>query len=132
MTIRYLIDTDWVIDHLNEIERVVTRLKELRPQGLALSIVSLAELSEGVQYSRDPDQSQQALDAFLEDVSILGIDEEVCKIFGRERGRLRKAGQLIGDFDLLIAATGLYYGLTVLTNNRQHFERVEGLQIESA
>ena len=131
MTIRYLIDTDWIIDHLNEIERVVTRLTELQPQGLALSIISLAELDEGVQYSREPEQSQQALNAFLEDVSVLGIDEEVCKIFGRERGRLRKAGQLIGDFDLLIAATGLHYGLTVLTNNRQHFERVEGLQIES-
>jgi tRNA(fMet)-specific endonuclease VapC len=131
MTIRYLIDTDWVIDHLNQIDRVVNRLKELRPQGLALSIISLAELSEGVQYSRNPDQSQQALDAFLEDVSVLGIDDEICTIFGRERGRLRKAGQLIGDFDLLIAATGLHYGLTVLTNNRQHFERVEGLQIES-
>jgi tRNA(fMet)-specific endonuclease VapC len=131
MTIRYLIDTDWVIDHLNQIERVVHRLKELRSQGLALSVISLAELSEGVQYSRDPVQSQEALDAFLEDVSLLGIDEEVCKIFGRERGRLRKAGQLIGDFDLLIAATALHYGLTVLTNNRQHFERVEGLPLES-
>ena len=131
MTIRYLIDTDWVIDHLNQIERVVTRLQELRPQGLAVSIVSVAELSEGVQYSREPDQSKQALDAFLEDVSVLGIDEEICTIFGRARGRLRQVGQLIGDFDLLIAATGLHYGLTVLTNNRQHFERVEGLQIES-
>ena len=131
MTIRYLVDTDWVIDHLNAIEGVVNRLKELRPQGLALTIISLAELLEGVQYSRDPDQSQQALDAFLEDVSVLGIDEEVCKIFGRERGRLRKEGKLIGDFDLLIAATGLHYGLTVLTNNRQHFERLEGLRIES-
>jgi tRNA(fMet)-specific endonuclease VapC len=131
MTIRYLIDTDWVIDHLNAIERVVTKLKELRPQGLAPSIVSLAELSEGVQHSRNPVQSQQALDTFLEDVSVLGIDEEICKIFGRERGRLRKAGQLIGDFDLLIAATSLHYGLTVLTNNRQHFERVEGLRLES-
>ncbi len=131
MTIRYLIDTDWVIDHLNQIERVVNRLKELRPQGLALSIVSLAELYEGVHYSRNPEQSQQAFDAFLEDVSVLGIDEEICKIFGRERGRLRREGKLIGDFDLLIAATGLHYGLTVLTNNRQHFERVEGLEIES-
>ena len=62
---------------------------------------------------------------------MFGIDEEVCKIFGRERGRLRKVGQFIGDFDLLIAATGLYYGLTVLTNTRQHFERAKGLQIES-
>ena len=37
----------------------------------------------------------------------------------------------MGDFDLLIAGTGLHYGLTVLTNDRQHFERVEGLQLES-
>jgi predicted nucleic acid-binding protein len=31
----------------------------------------------------------------------------------------------------LIAAIGLHYRLTVLTNNRAHFERVGGLQIES-
>lgn len=131
MTVRYLIDTDWVIDHLNQIKRVVNRLQELRPQGLAISVISLAELYEGIHYSRNPEQGQQALEAFLEDVSVLGIDEEVCQLFGRERGRLRKQGTRIGDFDLLIAATGLHYGLTVLTNNRQHFDRVEGLQLES-
>jgi tRNA(fMet)-specific endonuclease VapC len=131
MTLRYLVDTDWVIDHLNQIERVVNRLRELRPQGLALSIASLAELYEGVHYSRDPEQSQQALDAFLEDVTVLGIDEEICKIFGRERGRLRRQGQLIGDLDLLIAATCVHYGLILLTNNRRHFDRIEGLPIES-
>jgi predicted nucleic acid-binding protein len=87
MTVRYLIDTDWVIDHLNQIDRVVNRLKELRPQGLAISVISLAELYEGIHYSRHPEQSQQALEAFLEDVSVLGIDEEICKIFGRERAR---------------------------------------------
>jgi predicted nucleic acid-binding protein len=31
----------------------------------------------------------------------------------------------------LIASTGLHYGLPVLTNNRQHFERIEGLPLES-
>lgn len=62
---------------------------------------------------------------------MLGIDEEICRIFGREREHLRKAGHLIGDFDLFIAATGLHYGLTVLTNNRQPFAGVEGLQIDS-
>jgi tRNA(fMet)-specific endonuclease VapC len=131
MTLCYLVDTDWVIDHLNQIERVVNRLRELRPQGLALSIASLAELYEGVHYSRDPEQSQQALDAFLEDVTVLGLAEEICKIFGRERGRLRRQGQLIGDLDLLIAAACMHYGLTPLTNNRRHFDRIEGLSIES-
>jgi predicted nucleic acid-binding protein len=131
MTLRYLVDTDWVIDHLNQIERVVNRLRELRLQGLALSIASLAELYEGVHYSRNPAQSQQALDIFLEDVTVLGIDEEICKIFGRERGRLRRQGQLIGDLDLLIAATCVHYGLTLLTNNRRHFDRIEELPIQS-
>ena len=42
----YLIDTDWVIDHLHQIERVTRRLEELAPEGLALSIISLAELYE--------------------------------------------------------------------------------------
>ena len=38
---------------------------------------------------------------------------------------------MIGDFDLLIAATDLQYDPTLLTNNRRHFERIDGLRIES-
>lgn len=41
---KYLIDTDWFIDHLAGIEKVTKKLEELAPQGLGLSIVSLAEL----------------------------------------------------------------------------------------
>jgi tRNA(fMet)-specific endonuclease VapC len=131
MTIRYLVDTDWVIHYLNGRDDIVRRLDELQSQGLGLSVISLAELYEGIYHSTDPDGNEQDLNDFLRGVQVIGIDEDACKLFGRERGRLRKAGQLIGDFDLLIAVTGLHYGLTVLTNNRQHFERVEGLQIES-
>ena len=86
---RYLIDTDWVIDHLRQVEVVTRRLEELTPEGLALSIVSLAELYEGVYYSRDPVQSEEVLKGFLApDLEILGIDGKTCQIFGRERGRL--------------------------------------------
>jgi hypothetical protein len=41
------------------------------------------------------------------------------------------SGLIIGDFDLIIAATALQYDLRVLTNNRQHFERGRGLRPES-
>jgi tRNA(fMet)-specific endonuclease VapC len=64
-------------------------------------------------------------------VSLLGLDEEICRRFGQERGKLRAQGKLIGDFDLLIAATCLHYVLTLLTNNRRHFELVEGLPLIS-
>jgi len=91
----------------------------------------LAELYEGIYYSRDPPKSQNILDSFLEEFPVLGIDEEICKIFGRERGHLRQQRKQISDFDLLIASTCLYYNLVLLTNNRRHYEMVEGVKIIS-
>ena len=129
---KYLIDTDWMIDHLHHIERVTRRLEALAPEGLALSIISLAELYEGVYYASAPAESEAALQRFLNpELTILGVDEETCKAFGKERGRLRAAGLMIGDCDLLIGATALRYNLTLLTNNRRHFVRIEGLHMES-
>ena len=72
-----------------------------------------------------------ALQDFLRGVTLLSVDERTCQIFGRERGCLRAAGLLIGDFDLLIGATALQHELTLLTNNRRHFERLDGLDIAS-
>ena len=132
MNASYLIDTDWVIDHFNGIEKVTRELEELAPEGLALSVISLAELYEGVFYSRNPEESQKVLkDLLASDLLILGINEEICKVFGKERGKLRRKGKIIGDFDILIASTCIYYDLILLTNNRKHFEVVEGLRIVS-
>jgi tRNA(fMet)-specific endonuclease VapC len=127
----FLIDTDWVIDHFNGVTQVTLRLKELQPRGLGLSVVSAAELWEGAYFSRDAKRSQETLEGFLSGVDILGLDEEICKRFGQLRGSMRKRGQTIGDFDLLIAATALRHKLTLLTNNRKHFESIAGLEIES-
>ena len=130
-SLAFLIDTDWVVDHFNAVSYVTHRLKELQPQGLALSVISEAELWEGVYFSRDPKRSQATLEEFLSGVVLLGLDEEVCKRFGQLRGSLRRRGQIIGDFDLLIVASALRHGLTLLTNNRKHYEAIAGLQIES-
>ena len=131
MNLHYLVDTDWVIHYLHAHPAIVSRLDELQPQGLGLSIISLAELYEGVFYSRDPEGDGQALNNFLRGVTVVGIDADIAALFGRECGRLRAAGMLIGDLDLLIGATGLHHNLTLLTNNRSHFERIDGLRMES-
>ena len=132
MTLSYLVDTDWAVHWLHGNERIRQRMEELRGQGLALSAVSLAELWEGVHYSRDPLQSEHGLNDFLRRVSFVSIDEETCKLFGKERGRLRAAGKRVADFDLIIGVTARQHELTLLTNNRRHFENIEGLRIESA
>lgn len=127
---RYLVDTDWVIHYLNGHRDIVARVQDLSPD-IALSVISLAELYEGVFYCRDPQKSEEALQDFLRGIELVGIDDEITRVFGRERGRLRAAAKTVGDFDLLIGATALRHGLTVLTNNRRHFELIEKLQVVS-
>jgi tRNA(fMet)-specific endonuclease VapC len=103
MKVSYLIETDWIIHYLIGTKHIQQELQRLRPEGLAVSIISLAEVYEGVYYSKDTAASQEGFEDFLSDMPILPVDEEVCKIFAKERGRLRKQGNIIGDFDLLIA-----------------------------
>ena len=131
MTLHYLVDTDWVIHWTNGNADIVARLGALRRDGLALSVASLAELYEGVYYSTNPTGNERTLGDFVRAVSVLGLDTETCQRFGLERGRLRAARKLIGDMDLLIGVTVLQHDLTLLTNNRRHFELIEGLRIES-
>lgn len=128
---QFLVDTDWVIDYLNGIQAVAQRFDELRAQGIGLSVVSLAELYEGVLGAADPEADESALTDFLADVDVLAIDPTVCRIFAEERRRLRSTGTLISDLDLLIGATAVRHGLTLLTNNRRHFSRLQGLHVVS-
>ena len=61
MKLSYLIDTDWVIHYLNGNEKIVEKLTSFKKKGLAISVISLAELYEGMYYSRDPTGNEQAL-----------------------------------------------------------------------
>ena len=128
---QYLVDTDWVRHCLHGVVRVTDRLDQPMPEGVGLSIVSMAELYQGVFFSTDPQGNERALHQFLAAIDVVPVDDAVCRIFASERGRLRAAGTPIGDFDLLIGSTAIRHNLTLLTNNRRHFERVQGLRIVS-
>ena len=128
---KYLVDTNWIILHFRGNDRVVRRIEMLAPEGIGLSVVSMGELYEGVYRASDPASSESALQLVLSDIDIVHIDDEVCRIFGRQRARLRASNALIGDTDLWIGATAIRHGLTLLTNNTRHFERMQGLTIVS-
>jgi tRNA(fMet)-specific endonuclease VapC len=129
--VSYLIDTDWVIDHFNNRAPATQRLRELQSHGLAISITTVGELWEGVLLSNSRERAESLLRRFIGQVHVVEIDEEVSERFGQIRGTLRREGNLIGDLDILIAASAQRYDLMLLTNNRKHFERIEGLRIES-
>ena len=126
-----LLDTDWAISYLNRVPQTVHRVDMLLSEGIAISIVSVAELYEGTLNSYDPERNERILSDFLRPFPIIDLDIATCRIFGVERARLRAAGTLIPDMDLLIGATALRHKLTLLTNNRRHFERLTGLSIIS-
>ena len=124
--LRYLLDTDWVISYLRGHGETVSRLDELLPEGVGLSIVSLAELYEGWEPG---DPQRTVFDQMAIGIEVLPLTDPVCRIFGRERRRLREEGQRIQDLDLLIGATAICHDLVLLTNNRDHFSRMNGIRL---
>jgi tRNA(fMet)-specific endonuclease VapC len=44
---------------------------------------------------------------------------------------LHQRGALIGDADILIAATGIEHGLVVVTNNESHYNRIADIEVEN-
>lgn len=132
MRMTYLVETDWAVHWLRGRQDIVSMIHKFQTYGLGLSVISLAELYTGVYYSTDSSQAQQGLDDFLSYVTILEVNKEISRTFGEQNAHLRREGQVIEDFDLLIAVTCLHHGLKLLTNNRKHFGRIDGLEIISA
>lgn len=130
---RYLVDTDWAIEYMRRRQPIVERFDELLPQGIGMSVISLAELYDGVLGNSNRQRAERGLLAFLSYIEeIAPLDDMICRIFAAERIRLRAAGNIIANLDLLIGATAIRRNLTLLTNNRRHFERMRGLNIISA
>jgi tRNA(fMet)-specific endonuclease VapC len=127
--VKVLVDSDWIISGLKGRARELSVLADLAEQGLPVSVVSLAEIYEGV--AGDPDSAARmaGVRRFLQGYAILHVTEPVAEVFASVRSDLRRAGNLIPDMDLLIAATALHHDLALLTRNVRHFGRVPRLRL---
>jgi len=64
-------------------------------------------------------------------VAVVPFDQRAADRFAAVAASLARRGEPIGTFDTLIAAHALSLGLTFVTNNLKHFERVAGLKTEN-
>lgn len=128
MSVRYLLDTDAVVDVLRARHRVAARLAEVSPEEVAISSMTLAELLYGALCASDPAASELAVRRFIEVIRILAFGRAAAAIHGRIRYATRQ--KMIGPNDLVIAATALAAGAVLVTANRREFDRVAGLTIE--
>ena len=125
----YLVDSDWVADYLKGRAPIVQQLDRLAPEGLAISLITFGEIYEGIYYGRDPRGNEAGFRSLLRVIDVLALNRAILRRFARIRGQLRRQGQLIGDLDILIAATALEHDLTLLTRNRRHFDRIPELKL---
>jgi tRNA(fMet)-specific endonuclease VapC len=129
---RYLVDTDWLIDILSGIGSASSTVERLSSAGVGISIVTVGEVYEGAVLSPDPQAALQRYREFLAAFPALSLTEPIMHRFAMIRAQLRQAGNLIPDLDLLIASTALEHNLTLITRNLRHYERVPDLALYRA
>ena len=125
-----MLDTDTVSFALRGEGHVTERLLDHRPSDLCVSAITLAELNYGADAKRSK-KLRRLIDTFVESVPTVPFDAQAAGRFGAVAAALVRAGTPIGGFDTLIAAHALALGLTLVTNNTQHFSRVSGLKVEN-
>ena len=126
---QYLIDTNICIYYMKGMYQLDAKFQSAGQDRFFISEITLAELMYGVENSEKIEQNRKALEDFLSGVNVIPIFHSLS-LYAKEKARLRKEGLLIDDFDLLIGATAVAHTMVLVTNNTDHFKRIEGIQIE--
>jgi len=111
------------------LKRVQAAHGELR---CALSVVSVVELTHGIYRAKnlaDRARRQAFCDELLRDTVVLPVTVEIAQIAGRIEGEQAAHGVSIAFEDLLIGATALSFGYSVVTLNVAHFRLIPGLSV---
>jgi tRNA(fMet)-specific endonuclease VapC len=121
-----VIDTSIFIEHLRAKDKSTTTLYQLvNSNNLFISSVSVYELYMG---AATPDKEKD-IERITEGLSILSFTGSVAIKAAQIYHQLKQSNQLIEFRDIFIAATCLANNLPVATLNRNHFERIVGLEI---
>lgn len=128
---RYLLDTNMAIALSKRAPPVVDRLRNCLASDIVLSSIMLAEIEYGIAKSARQAHNRQVFDALLQGFPVHYFDLAASRRHGPLRAELERRGELIGPYDLMIAAHALALDLTLVTDNTDEFSRVEGLRLEN-
>jgi len=110
---------------------VKNKLKQVEENHeLALSSIVVSELFYGA-YKKGSERLIKLIENFIESFVIYDFDKKAAEIYGKIRTELEKSGNVIGAYDLQIAAHALSLDAVLVTNNEREFKRIKGLRIEN-
>jgi tRNA(fMet)-specific endonuclease VapC len=129
---RYLLDSNIVI-HIRQRRppAVLAHFEGLEPGEVAMSVITLGELTRGVERSSDPVASLRVLKEIAEFIPVMALPAAAGESYGAFRVALERRGETIGNNDLWIAAHAHAAGLILVTNNEREFRRIPELKIEN-
>ena len=127
-----LIDSSVIIDFERRGHNVDVLQSAVGDEPAAIATITASELLVGA-HRADTLERGQLRRLFTEDVLewalVVPFDLLVARTHARLWAELATSGQLIGAHDLIIAATALAHGHSVLTHNVRDFDRVPGLTV---
>ena len=126
-----VIDTDVLIDLLRDKEYAVSKIRSLEKNDeLATTDINAFELYFGAYNSRDKASNIASTKGLLKTLTLMHTKDESMETAGRIFAQRRAKGKMIEIRDLLIGSIALQNGYKLLTNNRGHFEGIEGLVLQ--
>lgn len=128
---KYLLDTNICIYLINGNETLKKKVKEIGVFSLSVSNATLAELYFGAYNSQKVDANLQRINEFKKNLIVYSDNNASAKAFGRFKSKLRSEGNIIEDFDILIASVAFVNNCILVTNNPDHFERIDELNVEN-
>ncbi len=96
---------------------------------IILSSIVASELLYGA-YKKESPRLISIVKTFIDFFEVLPFDLNAAEEYGKLRAYLEKKGNIIGAYDLQIAAHALSLNAILVTNNTKEFSRIEGLKIE--
>jgi tRNA(fMet)-specific endonuclease VapC len=96
-----------------------------------VAAITVAELWHGVERAAGAHRAkrQQYLETLLTSLPILPYTKRTAHEHARLWAELESRGQMIGFYDVIVAATALEHGSDVATFNRRPFAQVKGLRV---
>ena len=127
----FLLDTDTCIYALKQSVVVLEHLLAQKPEDIAVSVITEAELRTGAAKSSSAAKTLRLVENFLRPLAILEFTSTDTATYAQVRAKLERAGTPIGPLDSLIAAQAVGRKLVLVSNNEREFRRVPGLHVQN-
>ena len=127
----YLLDPKTVICILKGQPAVTDNLKSYLSDPIKIGVATHMELYYGAYKSQWVAANAARVKTLAQSIEMVPINAVVAETFGMIKASLESGGNRLDDFDLAIAATALAYNLILVTNNTEHFSRIDGLRLEN-